>query len=420
VSGLREARRQRGWTQLQVIVALQEAARRRRIAIPDDRESVRVRVSSWENGRSSPAEPYLGLLAEVLGVPAVALVADVPVAGVESEQLAAAARESLVFATWADQGRESSVAMDHVTSELARIAISYVHCPPGPLFADLVKLRDITFGMLRDHPRPRRARDLFFLSGVTCAMLAHATEELGDSSSAVAQVRTAWTCAEEADHDALRGWVLGTAALIAEWTGRPEEAVRLATQGQAFIQPAGARARLMAIEARARARVGDAAGAVRALEQGLRDSENEARGGSDDVESFGGILTFPEAKLRYYGGSTLSLAGEHERAEAMALEAIGMYEASPPAERSYGDEALARVDVVTSRLVRGDFDGCQNMIRPVLALPASQRIEQLTIGLGQVAAQLGGDRFAGARAAQELIGEIQAFNAARALPVGHQ
>ena len=70
--------------------------------------------------------------------------------------------------------------------------------------------------------------------------------------------------------------------------------------------------------------------------------------GDDSAAAGGGA-----AKLRYYGGSTLSLAGEHEGAEAMAMEAISMYEASPPAERSYGDEALARVDVVTSRLVRG-------------------------------------------------------------------
>ena len=60
------------------------------------------------------------------------------------------------------------------------------------------------------------------------------------------------------------------------------------------------------------------------------------------------------------------------------------------------------------------------MIRPVLALPAGQRIEQLTIGLGQVAAQLAADRFVSARAAQELAGEIRAFNAARALPSGHR
>ncbi|MDQ2881394.1 MAG: hypothetical protein M3Y48_09190 [Actinomycetota bacterium] len=60
-------------------------------------------------------------------------------------------------------------------------------------------------------------RKLFFLAGTSCLLLAHASQNLGDSASAMAQVRAALTCAEQADHNGLRAWTHGTAVLIAEW-----------------------------------------------------------------------------------------------------------------------------------------------------------------------------------------------------------
>jgi hypothetical protein len=45
-----------------------------------------------------------------------------------------------------------------------------------------------------------------------------------------------------------------------------------------------------------------------------------------------------------------------------------MYEAGPVEQRSYGDEALAHVDVTTARLAVGDVRA-HEALRPVLELP---------------------------------------------------
>lgn len=291
---------------------------------------------------------------------------------------AAAARQSLDFAAWADADRVAPALVEHVTYELTRIAVDYVSTPPLPLMRDLVELRDTMFDLLRERPNPRQARELFFLTGATCVLLAHATQNLGDPTSAMAQARTAWTCAEQADHHGLRAWVRGTQALIAEWTRRPADAVKFARSGQDFAVTTDSRVRLASIEARALARLGEHGAAVVAIDRAQRARDDT--GPDDDLAAFGGILTFPLAKQLYYAGGVLTLAG-HSDAERLALDAIDMYETGPVEQRSYGDEALARVDVATARLARGDLDGVRDALGLVLDMPAEQRIRQLCDGL---------------------------------------
>jgi transcriptional regulator with XRE-family HTH domain len=406
VTRLRKLRERKGWKQLQGIRVLQDLARLRGVQVPDDPEAIRVRWSAWENGHAKPHEPYLSLLAELFGVhqgevvPAAARAPD-------PEMVAAAARESLEFAIWADPGQDPTPAMEHVAYELGRIASCYVYTPVGQLFGELLRLRDITFNMLRSGVPPRQARDMCVLTGTACVLLAHATENLGDPVSAMAQARTALACAEQAEHDGLRAWARGTAALIAEWTGRPGDAARIAREGQRYAQSAESRVRLAAIEARAHARVGDVAAAMDALDQARRARDSDT-GQRDGIVECGGVLTFPPVKQRYYEGGTLVLAGQNVPGERAALDAIRLYEAGPAVQRSYGDEAIARVDVVTARVAKGDIEGAQAAITPVLALPPERRIGQLAATLAPVAAHLEVPRLA-SRAAADLAAEIREF-----------
>lgn len=326
--------------------------------------------------------------------------------------LAAAARDSLDFASWADAETVSRSALDHLTYELGRIAVDYVHAPLLPLFRDLVSLRDTTKTLLQHGPNPRQSRELFFLAGVTCTLLAHATQNLGDPGSARAQAHAAWSCAEQADHDGLRAWVRGTQALISEWTRRPGEAVQLARSGQEHAAGCESLVRLAALEARALARTGDTRAAVAAVEKARR--VRESRGDRcDDLDSFGGVLSFPLVKQTYYAGSTLALAGRHEDAERTALEAIRMYESGPCEDRSYGDEALARVDVGDARLALGDLDGTVAALHPVLQLPAEHRIEQISTGLARTRPTLALPQYARTNVAIELGNQLDAFGVPR-------
>ena len=146
--------------------------------------------------------------------------------------VAAAAAGSLDFLTWAENDRVPPAVLDHISSELRRIAVDYVHRPLPPLFLDLVELRDHTFRLLRERPHPQQARQLFFVAGTVCTLLAHASQNMGYASAARTQAQTAWACADQADHTDLRAWVRGTQALIAEWTDAHAEAIAFTQQGE--------------------------------------------------------------------------------------------------------------------------------------------------------------------------------------------
>lgn len=321
---------------------------------------------------------------------------------------AVAARVSLDFAGWAETDHVSPSYVEHVSYELARIVVDYVSTPALPLVKDLVELRDTAFTLLRDRPNPRQSRELFFMAGTTCLLLAHASQNLGDAAAAMAQARTAWSCAEQADHNGLRAWVRGTQALIAEGSNRHREAVTFAQAGQRYAVTADSRVRLAAIEARALGRLGNAAAAVAAIDRA--HAARELPEGRDELSELGGLLTFPVAKQLYYAGGTYVLISNHADAERMARDAIRMYETGPTELRSYGDEALARVDLASVRLARGDVDGATDALVDVFVLPPALRIRQLCDGLVRLRAALQLPRYRGAHNARDLVAEVEHFS----------
>lgn len=329
-----------------------------------------------------------------------------------SAQVTDAARSSMDFSRWAAADHVDPMTLEHLAYEITRIAIDYVHAPLLPLFHDLVELRDCGIELLQSRPHPNQARELFFLVGTVCTLLAHASQNLGDAVAGMAQARTAAICADQADHNGLRAWVAGTQALIAEWTRRPVDAVEFAERGQVHAATIESSIRLGAIEARALARLGDKSRALVVLDRTRR--QVDAQQSDDEFQRFGGVLTFPATKALYYAGSTLGLVGEHERAERAALEAIAAYESGPAEARSYGDEALARVDVAAARVARGDLEGAADALRPVLVLPPEQRIRQIGDGLRALRGALMAPSYAKTLVASEIVDEINSFE--RPLP----
>lgn len=91
--------------------------------------------------------------------------------------------------------------------------------------------------------------------------------------------------------------------------------------------------------------------------------------------------------------------------------AISMYERGPVEQRSYGDEALARVDVTTARLVLDDLHGAREALKPVLDLPPERRIEQLAVGIGRVRSTLALPRYARAQIARKIAQEVDQYQA---------
>ncbi|MFE7300616.1 helix-turn-helix domain-containing protein [Streptomyces sp. NPDC057579] len=286
-----------------------------------------------------------------------------------------AAQSSSAFAEFISSSNVSTDELEQFGFTLARIATDYVHAPLLPLFTELVALRDELFDRLQGRQRPQQSRELFMLAGTACLLLAHASQNLGEQASAMAQIRTARLCAEQADHTGLRSWTAGTAALIAEWSPQNRMALKL-TEHAARLAPAGeARVRIAAIEARTAARIGDRELSLAAIDR-MRQAKEETPA-HDEVEQFGGLLTFPPAKQDYYLGSTYTLLGKYEEAHRHATAAIAAYRCGPTEERSYGDEALAHIDLITAGILQGDPDGATTALQHVLDLPPQMRIRQL-------------------------------------------
>ncbi|WP_161962346.1 helix-turn-helix transcriptional regulator [Nocardioides speluncae] len=326
-----------------------------------------------------------------------------------------AAGQSLGLAAQAGDLRSDSALIESLRMELGRLAVDYVHTPVGLLVRDLVEARDQIFAMLEDRRRPAESRDLYVMGGVSLLMLAHASQNLGNSRAAFAQLRSAYVCADLSGYDALRAWSHGTGALLHEWTAQTPRAADLAAAGARLACSTQSRIRLAAIEGRSAARAGDADRARAALSDLFR--AQEAANDTDEIVDLGGILSFPAAKQQYYIGSTLGLLGDHEAAEHHATAAIAAYESGPAHERSYGDEALARLDVVNSRVAAGDVDGAAEAAAPLLALPPDQRIEQLSVAARRTQGILADHPIGSSRPAADLNAALTEFQVHPGRPI---
>ncbi|MFI2204716.1 helix-turn-helix domain-containing protein [Streptomyces sp. NPDC020192] len=335
---------------------------------------------------------------------------DVASATTDLNHLAAqAAAHSLHFADDITMSNVSDVELEGLEATLTQIASDYVHAPLHQIFVDLVTTRDCLFSLLNGRQPLAQTRELLLLAGTSCLLLAHASQNLGDEGAAVAQLQSAWTFAEQSDHNDLRAWVKGTAALIAEWSSRRQTALDYTRQAIHLASGGETRIRVAAIEARAAARIGDRHTAMAALEELKRAREQDAA--SDALTRFGGLLTFPEAKQHYYIGGTFALLGEYRPAEQHALTAIELYENGPQEHRSYGDEALARLDVVTARIAAGELEGAEEQLRPLLDLPPDRRIRQLGDAMQTVARLLEEPRLARSPLARELADATRGYQA---------
>lgn len=331
-----------------------------------------------------------------------------------------AAVDASKFALWADSASIGEGTVDSLRLRLAHLAHEYVHAPLVPIFGELVALRDDSFQLIRDKRDPQRLRKLYFLAGAACAMLGYASGDLGHPQPAMLQNQTALVCAEKADSPALTAWILGNCAMTSDWFGNPHDGVRYAARARDHADnsrvPGTILPRLASIEARALARLRRAGEARAALAVAERQRDRvQGRDGeeSDELDEIGGIMTFNPAKQHFYGGATYLGIGDPIAAERSALAAIEAYADGPASKRSYGDEALAWIDVATARArVPGtDLDGVADALRPVVSLPSELRLAALIEPLKELRAAVATSRTRRCRRAEEISGSVDDFAA---------
>ncbi|MGH4020247.1 MAG: hypothetical protein ACRDT0_13625 [Pseudonocardiaceae bacterium] len=248
----------------------------------------------------------------------------------------------------------------------------------------LVSAQDTVFGLLERPQRPAHARQLYFLGAVLGGLLAKASHDLADPHAALAQLRTAWLCADQADHDGARAWISGLQSLVSYWAQRPHDSIRYAQRGADHAQRAGNTTMvwLPAGEARAWAVLGNAEAAREAIDRAERAWEHVR---SDELDELGGLATFSRPRQLYYAADALSwLPAESAVADDYARQAVAAYPDLAHPDCDFGGAAGSRADLALVRIKRGEIDGATDALAPVFELPAEQRINGIIHSLNRV------------------------------------
>ncbi len=340
-----------------------------------------------------------------------------PVPNVEVNQpsiralVARAAHESQAFLSAWESRCLSPQTVEEFAEDLSRLSAEYVHEPLDGIFDELVSVRDRAYGLLGQQRRTTDTRGLLFVAGLACAMLAHASIDLGDRRSAAHQARVASRLATEAGHNGLLAWIYGTQSLIAYCLRLPDKAVGFAERGESYAISTTSRVRLAALKARGQAARHNGPAAGQALTEALAARDNTDL--RDDLDAMGGILGFPVAKQNYYAASTAALVSDGQAAERYAQQAISAYENGPEEDCSYGDLALSRVYLAQAQLLKPephrDPAAAADAVRGVLALPPEQRIAGLRRPLHRMQAELDREPVRHAAPARRLKAEIAEF-----------
>ncbi|MGW3060619.1 hypothetical protein ACWC98_32460 [Streptomyces goshikiensis] len=300
----------------------------------------------------------------------------------DRELIEMAARRAKSFAFTAGQTDLTAEVMEQVHADVQNLAMDYPQRPLSELLPDLITTQDTIYTLLEQQRRPAQARQLYFLAGVTGGLLAKASHDLADPHAALTQARTAFVCADQADHNGLRAWIRGVQSLVSYWAGRTRESVRYAQSGAEFAAVNSSSVWLPMNEARAHAALGNANAARAAIERAERawDLVQE-----DEVDELGGLCLFGRTRQIYYAAEALSwLPSQSSVANDYATRAVAAYEDSSSPEWAFGDQAGARSALAITRIQMGELEGATEAVAPVLDLAPEQRINGIVTATQRV------------------------------------
>ncbi|MER7766560.1 helix-turn-helix transcriptional regulator [Kitasatospora sp. NPDC096140] len=382
----------------------------------------RTTVGRWETGRSTP-QPWIRpklaremrisvdqlnslLLVQPEAFEAVTFARSGRTAGLSREPdrclnvadsavvaaVKADAEESAVFLRCVSTSNVDDVLLEQVDADIARLAADYVSSPVAELVHEIGALRRAVFELLRGRQHPYQALHLYLQAGRLCGLATHAALDLGQYAAAATLSRTAWRCAESAGHNGLRAWIRSVQSLIAYWQQDYRTAVEAARSGLPFAEGGTIAARLLSLEARAAAALGDVDSASRAVEDAA------AARSAVSVVDLPGVFTFPEAKQWAYAGTALLAMGGRVhlgRAVEASSTAIALYKAGPQNEQSSGDLMAACLDLANAHLAQGEFDGVKEKLTVVLDAAAERRTASISARLLALNARLAEPVYAG-------------------------
>lgn len=331
------------------------------------------------------------------------------------EEIVMATEESARFVRRA-RGTVTQDVLDQLDADVRQLAVDYLTRPPYAMFAALARMRGEVFEMLDAHQRPSVLPSLYRIGGQLCALLAHASADLGHTYPAETETRAAWLCADLAESNPLRAYVRWVQANVAYWNGEYYRAAELAQSAQRYATTGTSLLRLASQEARAYAAAGDHREVDRAL--GVAMAAREQPRTADEV----GVFRFELGKAAYYASEIrLALGGDanYRRAAADANEALNLFQAEPEPERSPELVAAAQLDLCTAQVALDDLDAADRALRPALAVPTESRTVPVAQRMSKVDKAIAGPRFARSMLAKDMREQIAlfcAYTATRELP----
>ncbi|MGW3057655.1 helix-turn-helix domain-containing protein [Streptomyces goshikiensis] len=318
--------------------------------------------------------------------------------------LAADTELSARLARHAAETNVNALVLEQFDADVERLARDFVSRPLPLLIPEIRTARGAVFRLLEGRQHPSQTRHLYVVAGWLSGLAAHVSLDLGDRSAAATHARTVVQCAEISEHSPLRAWARSFQSLAAYWAGDYRRAGDLAQAGHSEGRGPGAgtiKARLLSLEARARAAEGDNRSALRVL---ALAHEARSIAGPDELP---GVFSFPEAKQWAYAGTTLLAVGGDEQtrhAIGASNRAVELYHAGPEGDRSPGDLQAAHLDLATAYLASGQVERAGAKLSEVFT--AEVFTASITIRLRNLAALLGSEPYRGAQSAVDLRAHI--------------
>ncbi|GAA4236343.1 hypothetical protein FHR32_000693 [Streptosporangium album] len=390
-----------GWTVEEAIehfhaLSDREGAKRRGLSERSWRE--------WEAG-ARPDRDYTDLLCRLYETGPVQLgfandytpeeLRSVPSPSPTLDLIAVAADEAGAHAEEAEASELGSGALERLRTQVIWVGKRYVVEAPLPLFVEMRELQERTRRALRRRIHPGQARELYFLTGALCGLMANVSMDMDRRVPADTLARAAWTYGKVAGHPALMAWARGMQSSVALWDRRHSDAARYAEDGLTSVKVGSGATRLHMLRARSYALLGRGGDAAEALRQAA-----DVRGaGADELhDEIAGEFAFRPAKEHYYAAVTHLHLGAPAAAIESARASLSLYASGDPENRSYGCESMASAHLAIAHLMEGDAAGAESAMTPILALPSDRRIGSLgttlTTGRALLSSRTGGERMA--------------------------
>jgi len=318
------------------------------------------------------------------------------------------ADDTLRFLVRAENASASEV-IAILRNEVLRLSRSYGDHLASQL-DNLAVLRKALFRMLDSPVEPRQARDIYFLAGLVCVMLAHASRDVGDTRKASIYQDAALLCADRSGHRGLRMTVRTEQAATSYWMRDYQSSILFTELAHTDAEHVhGSVAVLPYVQqARAYAALGDLDSSRRALLTSHRKREHVE---PDDLDEIGGLmrLSLPE-QLGIVAGTAAWFPDARE-SERAAHDAVTAYNHAPHQDRSHNSEAIARADLAIAHVRLHSLDSARDTLTPLFTIPEPYRVLPIRQGMHRVHTLLTTDPiYRTTPAAHDLTSAIDDFN----------